>query len=172
MIQGKKHTEETKKKMSLAKKGKMPKNIEMIKNYWKGKHHSEETKNKISIGHKGLTTWNKDKPFLAIRGKNHWNWKGGLSKRKRKDERNDSAYNCWVLSIKKRDNWKCKINNQDCSGYCMVHHILSWRDFPELRYNINNGITLCQAHHPRKRVEEKRLVPFFQELVPVLNELI
>ena len=28
-----------------------------------------------------------------------------------------------------------------------------------------NGITLCQAHHPRKRAEEKRLVPVLQRLV-------
>jgi hypothetical protein len=36
-----------------------------------------------------------------------------------------------------------------------------------LRYNINNGITLCQFHHPRKRVEEQRLIPFFQNMVEV-----
>ena len=28
-----------------------------------------------------------------------------------------------------------------------AHHILPWR-IVELRYNINNGITLCQFHHP------------------------
>jgi len=76
-------------------------------------------------------------------------------------------YKNWVLRVKKRDNWKCRINNEDCSGYCIVHHILSWQGFPELRYNVNNGITLCQAHHPRKRAVEKRLIPFFQGLVPV-----
>ena len=48
-----------------------------------------------------------------------------------------------------------------------VHHILSFTDFPELKYEINNGITLCHAHHPRKRVEEKISIPVFQELVSV-----
>ena len=48
--------------------------------------------------------------------------------------------------------------------------VLSWLKYLELRYNINNGITLCQAHHPKKRAEEKRLIPFFQELVSVSNE--
>ena len=47
------------------------------------------------------------------------------------------------------------------------YRILSWRDYPELRFNINNGITLCHAHHPRKRAEEKRLIPIFKELVSV-----
>jgi len=103
-------------------------------------------------------------------GENHWNWKGGNYKRK--DERNDSLYQNWVLQVKKRDNWKCRINNKDCSGHCIVHHILPWRDFPELRYNIENGITLCQAHHPRKRAEEKRLIPFFTGLVSVSSRIL
>ncbi len=103
-------------------------------------------------------------------GENHPKWKG--DKCKKKDERSDSLYQNWVKMVKRRDNCTCKINNKDCSGYCIVHHILPWRDFPELRYNINNGITLCQAHHPLKRAEEKRLIPSFQGLVPVSNALI
>lgn len=55
-----------------------------------------------------------------------------------------------------------KIN---CKGRLEAHHILSWKDYPELRYDINNGITLCHAHHPRKRDEEAELSPYFQSLV-------
>ncbi len=54
----------------------------------------------------------------------------------------------------------------------IVHHILGFTAYPELRYEINNGITLCQAHHPLKRAEEKRLAPVFQELVSVSNQSI
>ena len=43
---------------------------------------------------------------------------------------------------------------------------------PELRYQVNNGITLCQAHHPLKRAEEKRLIPFFNGLLPISKEII
>lgn len=86
-----------------------------------------------------------------------------------KNLRNDGAYTQWVKKVKKRDKGICRINNKDCSGYKIVHHILSWSEYPELRYNVNNGITLCQAHHPRKRAEEKRLIPFFNGLVSVSN---
>ena len=79
----------------------------------------------------------------------------------------DCQYREWMLAVKNRDNWKCKINNNDCSGRLESHHILNWKDYPELRYEINNGITLCHAHHPRKRAEEKRLSPYFKELVSV-----
>ena len=51
-----------------------------------------------------------------------------------------------------------------------AHHILAWRSYPELRYEINNGITLCHAHHPRGEAKEKRLVPRLQGLVSVLSE--
>lgn len=57
------------------------------------------------------------------------------------------------------------IENKDCKGRLEAHHILNWMDYPELRYEINNGITLCHAHHPRGRAKEKQLSPFYQELV-------
>ena len=85
----------------------------------------------------------------------------------KKQERNDSAYSEWRRQVWLRDNFKWKIANPDCKGKIEAHHILGWSLYPELRYQINNGITLCHAHHPRVRAEEKRLAPIFQELVSV-----
>lgn len=81
----------------------------------------------------------------------------------------DSFYKEWALKVKKRDNWKCRIQNQDCKGRLEAHHILPWRTHKNLRYEINNGITLCQAHHPKGVAEEKRLESYFMELVSVLK---
>lgn len=83
--------------------------------------------------------------------------------------RRSSIYGNWRKEVYNRDNYKCKINDDCCLGRIEAHHILIWKDFPELRYEINNGITLCHAHHPRKRAEEKRLESIFIELVSVLN---
>jgi len=52
-MKGKQHTEETKKKISEANKGKP--------GYFKGKHLSDETKRKLSEAHLGKTSWNKGK---------------------------------------------------------------------------------------------------------------
>lgn len=80
-------------------------------------------------------------------------------------DRRSSAYRDWRLNVYKRDSYKCKINNSDCNGRIVAHHILSYTNFPELRYDINNGITLCHFHHPLKRQDEINLSPYFKELV-------
>lgn len=103
----------------------------------------------------------------TLKEEKSWSWKGGSEFWKKRDYRNDGAYQHWVNTIKQRDNRQCQINNKDCSGYCEIHHILRWSAYPEERYNIKNGITLCHFHHPRKRVDEEKLIPFFQNLVKV-----
>lgn len=133
-----------------------------MSNSHKGKKHSEETRKKMSETAKRI---GKGKWFKGRMGKNSNAWKGGY--RIKRNERNDSLYQLWVYQVKKRDNNNCVFKGQDCSGYNIVHHILSWRDYPELRYNINNGITLCQTHHPLKRAEEKLLIPIFVGLIRV-----
>lgn len=152
-------TEETKRKLSLALKGRII---------------SEETKRKMSIFRKG-------KPNLYVLGKK-WKLSEEIKDRKRgansyrwikdrsllvKNEKKhlDVQYREWMNSVKKRDNWTCRIADVNCDGRLEAHHILNWKDYPELRYKINNGITLCHAHHPRGRVNEAKLSPFFQELV-------
>ncbi len=144
---------------------------------FKGKHHTETAKEVNRLAHLGNkhTEASKEKIRQATlkrpdfiyywfgkTGDKAANWKGI---RKERQERNDSAYHDWVVKVKKRDGNKCRINDENCSGYKIVHHILSWREFPELRYKTNNGITLCQHHHPRKRIDERRLIPILQGLV-------
>jgi len=153
-------------KVSKAKKGKSrtgnPEN-------WK---HTKETKGKIGEANKGRkqSKEHKRKRSIAMLGKNlgekSVNWNPDREALKR-NLRNDPEYKQWVIKVKKRDNNTCRFKNKDCSGYNIAHHIKSWSKYPKLRYKVNNGITLCQAHHPRKRAEEKRLIPIFEELVSV-----
>ena len=108
----------------------------------------------------------RDKYYVKnFSGENSHNWIKDRSKLVRRNMKNDSAYYAWSRAVKVRDGYRCKIANQDCGGILEVHHILPWRSHVELRYETNNGITLCHFHHPRKRAEEKRLVPVLQELV-------
>jgi hypothetical protein len=156
---------------------------------------SQEWKDKISKSNKGKITWNKGtkglmstpwkkglrtgkntklsqtklgKPILANQGKNHWNWRGGTSKYSN-SRRCDKLYQAWVRAIKIRDNYTCRLKDNNCKGQLVAHHILRWQDYPKIRYNINNGITLCRHHHPRKMEDEIKLIPLFQSLVEVIG---
>jgi len=128
--------------------------------YWLGKKLSNEHKAKLAESHRAA------KNYLWIKDRTK------LCRITKQGERRTSAYFFWRKSVWTRDKWKCIINNNDCKGRIETHHILGWIKYPELRYEIKNGITLCHAHHPRKRAEEKRLIPVFQELVSVSKEQI
>lgn len=145
-------TDKAKINMSLARKGivfseEHRKNIG-IKSL--SRKHTESSKLKIS---------------QALSGCKSPLWISDRSKLVKHDRRGDVSYCEWRKNVWIRDNYKCKINNGDCDGKIEAHHILPWRDFVELRYNINNGITLCHFHHPRKRVDEIRLSLYFKKLV-------
>jgi len=150
---------ETRKKISLAKIGK------------KRLPYSDEWKKNMSMGIKGkkkpqFTEEHKKKIGDARRGEKHYRYIQDRTKLKKSENKmNDSIYMEWVKNIYKRDNWKCKINNQDYKGKIEAHHILPWRDFSELRYNLDNRITLCHFHHPRKHKDEKLLSPYFKQLI-------
>ena len=99
-----------------------------------------------------------------VRDKHH-QWKGGLSNNRDIHSLNNKEYVLWRNTVFTRDEWKCSIGNEDCSGSLEAHHVLRWSEYPELRFNIKNGITLCHYHHPRKRSEEVRLKPVFDRII-------
>ncbi len=133
----------------------------------KGKKFSKEWKDNLSKAHSGQQSYWKGRKRPEIVGDKNPSWKGGKEFWKKSDDRNDGAYQVWRLKVHKRDNYKCQIKDKNCKGRIEVHHILGWTEFPELRYKVNNGITLCHFHHPRKRVEEIKLISTFQGLVMV-----
>lgn len=117
--------------------------------------HDEETKKKISLSGKG-----KHSGILA------WNYKSDRTQLKDDSkDRGGQLHREWSRQVKNRDGWRCKFSNSDCSGLVVAHHILSWKEYKNLRYEVNNGITLCHFHHPRKRKDEISFAPFFSELI-------
>ena len=174
-------SEATRQKMREAKKGYIPWNKgkscpSMMWNKhcvgrtpWnKGKHISKETREKISrklLGHK-RSPESIEKGASKMRGENNHKWISDRNLLKDDSkERGGQLHREWSKNVKNRDHWKCKISNQDCKGRIEAHHIFGWTDYPDLRYEIGNGITLCHYHHPRKWSEEERLSPYFQELI-------
>ncbi len=128
----------------------------------KGRIIPEEVKRKMSKN--SAKFWLGKKLIHMLKDKNP-KWIKDRSLIKKQEERNNPNDKQWKYAVYKRDNFKCRIENKDCGGRIEAHHILSWRNYPELRYEINNGVTLCHAHHPKKRAEEKQLIPYFMGLV-------
>ena len=60
-------------------------------------------------------------------------------------EINSSKSVKWRKAVFARDNYVCQICMQ--TGKLQAHHIKSWTDYPELRYDIENGVTLCIICH-------------------------
>lgn len=132
---GKKHTEERKRKNSESHKGKKrpPFSKETRKNMSLasvGKPKSEEHKSKLSAAKLGIKI-------------NVWN---GYITPENQRIRHDIEYRLWRESVFARDNWtcqKCKIKG----GILHPHHIKNFARYPELRFSIDNGITLCKGCH-------------------------
>lgn len=72
-------------------------------------------------------------------------WDGGKTQDRRLAMSRDE-YKQWRLSVFTRDNYTCTM--------CLVHggklqadHIKEWCNYPELRYELSNGRTLCEPCH-------------------------
>jgi len=63
-----------------------------------------------------------------------------------RDYRHSKKYQEWRSKVFERDNFTC----QECGkvgGSLNAHHIKTFKDYPSLRFDVSNGITLCEKCH-------------------------
>jgi len=134
------------------KKGAFPKGHKINlgnKNHF-GFKHSEATKEKLrklSLQQflNGMPLETRIKMSGIHRGEKGANWQGGITLINSKI-RNSFEYRLWRESVFKRDNYTC----QWCGirgGYIQADHIKPFAYFPELRFELSNGRTLCRECH-------------------------
>lgn len=117
------------------------------KGYWLGKKRTAEYRKKISETQKEL-----------VKKGIHHLWKGGITE-KNKVIRTGTKYKEWRLKIMKRDNYCCQVCNIKSGNgkavYLEVHHIKTFSQFPELRFELSNGVTLCKRCHSETKKKEE-----------------
>jgi len=91
------------------------------------------------------------------------NWKGGITSETRKI-RCSEEYNKWRKSVYARDNWTCQ-HCQVKQKHPIAHHIKTFKDFPELRFESDNGITLCRSCHKKVHEEIGFTTRFIKQLI-------
>lgn len=100
-----------------------------------GKKPSKEAIEKMRIKLKGM----------FVKEKNP-NWKGGITPVNLLI-RQSTEYQDWRLAVYIRDDFTCQLCGKKSEGDIHANHIKKFSDYPELRFTLTNGITLCERCH-------------------------
>lgn len=112
---------------------------------------SAESRKLMGLHSIGVSPLNKGKPNYKVRGANSNFWKGGVSKINRSERANIMGtleYKNWRRAVFERDNFTCVWCNRK-GIYLNADHIKPFAYFPELRFDISNGRTLCVDCHKK-----------------------
>jgi hypothetical protein len=127
---------------------------------WKGGKHSNRAKEKMRIAKLGikLSEEHRKKISESLRGRmpknismlnnsgsnSHW-WRGGVTSENEK-QRKSKEFKNWRKSVYERDGYKCQKCGENTKDL-RPHHIRNFAEYKGLRFDVNNGITLCYKHH-------------------------
>ena len=131
-----------------------------------GKHWKVKDISKLRKSHIGLNTWSKGRKLSEehkkkikennarywlrkkrpnMTGEKNWNWRGGIQRDKQSFQ--GAEYKRWRMGVFLRDNFTCQFCGNRTGGNLEAHHIKSWSEYPELRFDVVNGVTLCLECH-------------------------
>lgn len=144
------------------------------------RHYSDEIRNKASELYKqgyGLEKISKKLSITSFRTVAYWmkkeglsrrcgpskgrigslsnNWKGGVTPENMLI-RSSEKYGNWRLAVFERDNFTCVSCNR-VGGQLCAHHILMFSKYKQVRFDINNGVTLCKKCHRKLHGINKKI---------------
>lgn len=129
---------------------------------------AERVKRSESAKEKGIGSWmagrtmpleTRQKIAEKMSGNKTHLWQGGKTQ-EAKLIRTSWEYRFWRTAVFKRDNYTCQNcgarNGNGHTVYLEADHIKSFADFPELRFDIANGRTLCRDCHQKTNTWGRR----------------
>ena len=87
-------------------------------------------------------------------------WKGGISS-ETELARKSPEYKIWRTSVFERDNYTC-IHCGKTGGKLQADHIKPFSKYKELRFDINNGRTLCIECHYKTDTYGSKMLKYEQ----------
>lgn len=182
---GKTHTEEWKQMMSEKFTGRVftPETIAKMSDRAKnrttphpmlGKHHSEETKQKIGekakIRPSKLKGKKGKKHSIEVRIKmsnaqkeRYKDTRMPLSERQELTKiRGSLEMKLWKETVFKRDDYTCDYCGKR-GGDLHAHHLRSFSNFPEVRFDVDNGMTICVKCH--RYIHAKKVAIFYDTMI-------
>jgi hypothetical protein len=109
---------------------------------------------------------------LSQLGEKGSGWKGGISPENERI-RQSSEFKQWRIAVFRRDSFicrKCGVKHIAGSRLQLIpHHIKRFAEFPELRFLVSNGITLCDSCHKPTIGHEEEFESEFFDLIKEEN---
>lgn len=88
--------------------------------------------------------------------------------------KDDYGYIRWAADVKRRDHYTCVVCGR--RGVALnSHHLNAWASHPTERYDVGNGVCLCQSCHDRFHViysKGKNTKEQFEEFKTIMETLI
>ena len=104
----------------------------------RAKSHLPEVRKRAGLAMRG-------RKFPRRSGSNHPAWRGGVAVPRQAD-RGSARVLEWRKLVFARDDYRCHACGGR-GGKLHAHHIKPWALYPELRYDVANGQTLCVSCH-------------------------
>ena len=114
--------------------------------------HTHRARNKIYCSQEC-----RDKDYRErLVGENSHLWKGGKTTEE-KIARSKAAYRDWRKQVFERDGYTCQICGTSDEPI-EAHHLKPVKDYPDLIYDVDNGLTLCYKCHKAEHKAMRKLI--------------